>query len=58
MDRIKLAESAIKHLKDFIEVEKANKKIVTQTAKDDLENLSSLMIDIALNNIMEIKENN
>ena len=58
MDRIKLAESAIKHLKDFIEVEKANKMIVTQTAKDDLADLSSLMIDIALNNIMEIKENN
>jgi hypothetical protein len=55
MDNIKLAEDTIKHLKDFIEIEKLNKKTITEKAKYELKELSKIMINVCENNIKEIK---
>lgn len=44
MDKIKAAEAAIKALKDFIEVEKVNRKAITETAKQDLTDLGHYLI--------------
>ena len=57
MDNIKLAEDTIKHLKDFVEIEKLRKRTVTEKAKFELGSLSKIMVDVAENNIKEIKEN-
>lgn len=40
MDSIKLAEEMIKDLKDYIEIEKTLKRVVTPTVQDDLIDLS------------------
>ena len=55
MDKIKQAENAIRHLKDFIEVEKTYKRTTTSKAIMELENLSNNLLDIALTDIIEIK---
>ena len=55
MDKIKLAEDTIKHLKDFIEIERTIKKTVTQKAQYELGELSKVMIGVCENNIKDIK---
>ena len=55
MDKIKLAEDTIKHLKDFIEIEKLTKRTVTEKAKHELSELSKTMISVCENNIKDIK---
>ena len=57
MDNIKLAEDAIKHLKDFIEFEKVNKKVLTTKSHSELLELRQVMLNVAQNDIQEIKEN-
>lgn len=54
-DRIKLAEDTIKYLKDFIEIEKFCKKVVTDKARFDLVTLSSTLVERASENITKIK---
>ena len=55
MEDIRIAEDTIKHLKDFIELEKASKKIVTETAKFKITTLAETMIKIAEENIKHLK---
>lgn len=57
MDNIKLAEDTIKHLKDYIEFEKVNKKVLTTKSHSELLELRQVMLNVAENNIKEIKEN-
>ena len=55
MDYIKLAEDAIKHLKDFIEIEKTIKKVVTSKAQTELYTLSCDLITKVEENTKKIK---
>ena len=55
MDNIKLAEDAIKHLKDFIEVEKTLKKVGTAVAQNDLCDLSIVLVERVFENVKVIK---
>ena len=55
MDNIKLAEDAIRHLKDFIEIEKTIKKVVTSKAQIELYALSSDLITKVEENTKKIK---
>ena len=55
MDNIKLAEDTIKHLKDFIEIEKTIKKVVTSKAQTELYALSSDLITKVEENTKKIK---
>lgn len=55
MEKIKLAEDSIKHLKDFIEIEKVSKKITTETAKHETQNLSRILMNIVELNVKDIK---
>lgn len=55
MDNIKLAEDTIKHLKDFIEIEKTIKKVVTSKAQTELYVLSSDLITKVEENTNKIK---
>lgn len=56
MDKIKAAESAIKALKDYIEVEKANRKAVTLTAKQSLTELEQALINNSFDFLETIKQ--
>ena len=55
MDNIKLAEDTIKLLKDFVEVEKAIKKVVTAEAEFELCTVNSNMIEKIYENVKKIK---
>ena len=55
MDNIKLAEDSIKHLKDFIEVEKTLKKVGTAVAQNDLCQLSIELVEKVFENVKVIK---
>lgn len=55
MDNIKLAEDTIKYLKDFIEVEKAIKKVVTAQAEAELCTVSANMTEKIYENVKVIK---
>ena len=55
MDNIKLAEDTIKHLKDFIEVEKTLKKVGTAVAQNDLCDLSIELVEKVFENVKVIK---
>ena len=55
MDKIKLAEETIKHLKDFIEVEKTIKKVVTAQAEAELCIVSTNMVERIYANVIKIK---
>jgi len=55
MDKIKLAEDAIKHLKDFIEVEKTLKKVGTAVAQNNLCDLSIELVEKVFENVKVIK---
>lgn len=55
MDNIKLAEDTIKHLKDFIEVERTLKKVVTGTAQNSLCALSAELAEKTFENAKTIK---
>lgn len=55
MDNIKLAEDTIKHLKDFIEVEKTLKKVGTGVAQSDLCDLSIVLVERVFENVKVIK---
>ena len=55
MDKIKLAEETIKHLKDFIEIEKVSKKVVTNIATKEIDTLSKNIISEVEKNIVSIK---
>jgi hypothetical protein len=55
MENIKLAEDAIKHLKDFIEIEKTIKKVVTSKAQIELYALSRGLITKVEENTKKIK---
>lgn len=57
MDNVKLAEDTIKHLKDYIEFEKVNKRVLTTKSHSELFELRQVMLNVAENNIKEIKEN-
>lgn len=56
MDKIKIAEETIKTLKDYIEIERTIKKSLTEKAKYELKTLSATMLNIAENDIKELKE--
>lgn len=56
MDKIKAAEAAIKALKDYIEVEKANRKAVTNTAKQSLTELEQALINNSFDFLGTIKQ--
>ena len=56
MEKIKLAEDSIKHLKDFIEIEKVSKKVVTNVSTNELKQLLKNLVIKTENNIKEIKE--
>ena len=55
MDNIKLAEDTIKHLKDFIEVEKTLKKVCTAVSQNDLCDLSVELVEKVFENVKVIK---
>lgn len=55
MDNIKLVEDTIKHLKDFIEVEKIIKKVGTEVAQNDLCQLTIELVDKAFENLKKLK---
>ena len=55
MDNIKLAEDTIKFLKDFIEVEKTLKKVVTVQAEAELCTVNANMIEKIYENVKKIK---
>ena len=55
MDNIKLAEETIKYLKDFVEVEKAIKKVVTAQAEAELCTVNANMIEKIYENVKKIK---
>lgn len=55
MDNIKMAEDTIKHLKDFIEVEKTLKKAITGIAQNELSNLSVALVEKVYENVKVIK---
>ena len=55
MDNIKLAEDTIKHLKDFIEVEKTLKKAITPIAQNNLSDLSVELVEKVYENVKVIK---
>ena len=55
MEKIKLAEDSIKHLKDFIEIEKVSKKVVTNVSTNELKQLLKNLVIKTENNIKEIK---
>jgi hypothetical protein len=54
-NNIKLAEETIKYLKDFIEVERAIKKVVTAQAEEELCTVSINMIEKIYENVKKIK---
>lgn len=56
MDKIKTAESTIKALKDYIEVEKANRKAVTSTAVNTLTQLENDLINLSYEYLETIKQ--
>lgn len=56
MDKIKTAESTIKALKDYIEVEKANRKAVTSTAVNTLSQLENDLINLSFEYLENIKQ--
>lgn len=56
MDKIKAAEAAIKALKDYIEVEKANRKAVTSTAQNTLSQLENDLINLTYEYVETIKQ--
>lgn len=56
MDKIKAAEAAIKALKDYIEVEKANRKAVTSTAQNTLSQLENGLINLTYEYVETIKQ--
>lgn len=55
MKNIKLAEDTIKHLKDYIEIEKTIKKVVTTMAQTELLVVNCGIISKVEKNIKEIK---
>lgn len=55
MDNIKLAEETIKFLKDFVEVEKTIKKVVTGKAEQELSTVSNELIAKVFENVIKIK---
>ena len=55
MDNIKLAEETIKFLKDFVEVEKTIKKVVTGKAEQELSTVSNELIEKVFENVIKIK---
>ena len=55
MKNIKLAEDTIKHLKDYIEIEKTIKKVVTTMAQTELLVVNCGLISKVEKNIKEIK---
>ena len=55
MEKIKLANETIKHLKDYVEVRKALKKVVTDTSKKDLENLNAYHLELVETKVKELK---
>ena len=55
MDKIKVAESTIKLLKDFIEIERTRKKVVTDLSVTSLIDLQDAIVEDLENNIKEIK---
>lgn len=57
IDKIKIAEGTIKLAKDFIEVEKARRKVVTDLSVESLKDLQNAIIEDLEKNIKEIKEN-
>lgn len=56
MDKIKAAEAAIKALKDYIEVEKTNRKAVTNTAQNTLSQLENDLINLGYEYLETIKQ--
>lgn len=56
MDKIKAAEAAIKALKDYIEVEKTNRKAVTNTAQNTLSQLENDLINLGYEYFETIKQ--
>lgn len=54
-NRIELAESAIKHLRDFIEVEKMSKKVVTDQAKKTSCEFTQILVASVENILKNIK---
>ena len=55
MDNIKLAEETIRFLKDFIEIEKTLKKIITGIAETNLCDLSNKLIENVYEKVKTIK---
>lgn len=56
MDKIKAAEAAIKALKDYIEVAKANKKSITSTAQNTLSQLEKDLTNLTYEYVETIKQ--
>lgn len=56
MDKIKKAEDTIKLLKDYIEVEKTSKKVLTATPKATLNELQEVIIQDCFENLEIIKK--
>ena len=54
MTKIEYAEVAIKCLKDYVELEKSKKKMTTETAKDGVVEISTIVLKVALDSVKEI----
>lgn len=55
MEKIKLANETIKHLKDYVEVRKALKKVVVANSKATLEELNAYHLDSVEIKVKELK---
>ena len=55
MEKIKLANETIKHLKDYVEVRKALKKMVVAKSKATLEELNAYHLDSVEIKVKELK---
>lgn len=56
MEKIKLANETIKHLKDYVEVRKALKKVSLDYSKENLSVVEQHLIDVATTNVLEIRK--
>ena len=55
MEKIKLANETIKHLKDYVEVRKALKNMVVAKSKATLEELNAYHLDSVETKVKELK---
>ena len=55
MEKIKLANETISHLKDYVEVRKALKKVVGANSKATLEELNAYHLDSVETKVKELK---